>query len=501
MQAKSWLFFWAVIVVVSLVACSPAATAAPIPTQTVTPAFTSSPTLPLPTSTPMLSPSVTSLPASTSTPSLTLMPVTVTETATTRQSCLVDKPDMLPTFTVPEHYGLGFGPIDFEQPILEFLNAGGTRQAVINHVKKPLELEDDLAFQKDLNGDGISELVIGESHLRIYTCKNGRYYTAADVGLSYNSPVPIVFQDMNQDGQLEIVLKLNDLDAVDVFRLYQILEWDGQTFQNLIAPQEYLDHNAYIDMAIYGGWLQISGGNQYFDEFDLKKEWEVLDTDRNGTQELILTGGIFVQGRHATGPQRLTKTTLMWDGKNFVVHDMEYSPAQFRFQAVQDADYAMLKGQYNQALALYQQVISSDTLDWWSQARLDYEMAQADASGAAAATPTMPAHDLTEREQLTAYAYYRIMLLKRIQQKPAEAQKAYDTLQAKFPIGKPGAAYVELASVFLTRYRESKSIQSACAAVIQYAENHATVLHYIGERYYHPSQAFHYQPKDICPFK
>jgi tetratricopeptide (TPR) repeat protein len=205
---------------------------------------------------------------------------------------------------------------------------------------------------------------------------------------------------------------------------------------------------------------------------------------------------------NAYGHQRKTKTTLMWDGKHFVIQDTEYSPAEFRFQAVQDADYATLKGQYKKALNLYQQVISSNTLNWWSDARGKNNVAQAEASSNALPTPTLPAPDLTEREYLSAYAYYRIMVLKVLQGEPDQAKKTFQILRSKFPAEKPGSAYTELAAAFWNVYKTTQNIGNACHAAINYANaNKSVILHYIGEQNYHPQPSLDYEPNDICPFK
>lgn len=267
--------------------------------------------------------------------------------------------------------------------------------------------------------------------------------------------------------------------------------------------------HTYMESDIDNGWVQVEGSNWAFDADEQVDEsdgpWNTLDIDQNGTTEVILTGGIFV-GRHIApesyGHQRKTKMILMWNGKNFVIHDTEYGPAEFRFQAVQDADYAALKGQYDKALSLYQQAISSDTLDWWSPSRRENNIARADVASQPVPTPTLPVPDLTERGYLTAYAYYRIMVTHTLQGDLTQAQNALQTLQKEFPVGKPESVYTELAAAFWNAYQASQKIELACQAAIAYAEkNPKAVLHYIGEREYHPYPSLDYQPADICPFK
>ena len=429
-----------------------------------------------------------------------------------RDSCTIDQPNLFPTFAIPPDDPIAITDLE-PQPILDFLNAGGSQQAVIDYIQKSARLPDESLLQKDLTGDGIPELIIVSWHLRIYTCQNQQYYTAADIEADTrrDSPVPVLFWDLNLDSFPEILVEMQYKDSVDVSYGYQILGWNGQAFQNMIFPKEYSNYSlhTYITSEIYDGWVQVSGSNWAFDAGEQpqakNKQWDVFDVDQNGTQEIILMGGIFVD-RHinlnAYGHQRKTKTVLTWDGKYFIIQDTEYGPAEYRFQAVQDGDYATLKGQYDKALNLYQQVIFSDALEWWSDARGKNNIAQAEASWNALPTPTLPAPDLTERENLSAYAYYRIMVLKVLQGDMAQAQNTFRTLQATFPTGKPGAVYAELAAAFWNTYKATSNVENSCQAAIAYANaNTNAVLHYIGEQNYHPWPSLDYQPDDICPFK
>jgi hypothetical protein len=261
MKHKPGLFFFAIIVVL-LTGCNSATT----PKPTATPAATLPPApspIAEPTDTPKPLPTAThTQPAPTSTVTTPQSPQTV------RSSCTIDQPGLLPTFAI-----LPGDPMvitDFEpQPILDFLNAGGSRQAVIDYIKKSARLPDESLLQKDLTGDGIPELIVVDWHLRIYTCKNRQYYAAADIEADSrrDSPVPVLFQDMNLDGFPEILLEMQYKDSVGVNYGYQIIGWNGQTFQNLIFPEEYSNYSlhTYMTSGIYDGWVQVVGGNEDFD--------------------------------------------------------------------------------------------------------------------------------------------------------------------------------------------------------------------------------------------
>lgn len=427
-------------------------------------------------------------PSATSKPSITL-------TSEYKSKCPVENPSLVPNFDLPQD---PVRPPNLEEPILDFLNTGGSLRTLISYLGQIGAVREENLLEKDLTDDSLPELVVGEHHLRIYTCQDQKYYVAADLEpWTFASPTPVFIGDMNQDEVPEIVIDRLDDGAVDISHDYKILEWDGQQFRNLIAPSDF--ENRYIrNNVIIEGWIGISGVSRPLGS----RQWTVEDTDKNGTLELILSGGISVNNEgYYMGPWRVITTTYMWNGDNFVMHDAEYEPPQFRFQAVQDADYAVINEQYDKALGLYQQVISDDTLASWSEDMRGYVTAQVEDPDIIP-TPTLPAPDINDRKNLTAYAYYRLMLLHTLRGNLPEAQTIYDTLQRKFPVNHTGHAYAELGEIFWTSYQASQSIGMACQKAIEFTDVHKTeILYYIGSNTRHGWQSFYYEPEDICPFK
>jgi tetratricopeptide (TPR) repeat protein len=393
----------------------------------------------------------------------------------------------------------GGQPSKLAQPILDYLNAGGTRQPLVQYLQ--LANINYNVLQQDLTNDGVPELLVEEGDLLIYTCRDRTYALAADLPTyGGSSPFVLATMDMNRDGMPEVVVSRGEDGVVDVAFDYQILEWDGQAFLNLVAPPD--SENPYRESSrTTDGWIAIEGG-WFTNDTPWKPQWTIHDTDNNGTLELVLQGGISANWEaEMHGPYRVLTTVYAWNGSHFVLRSANYTAPQYRIQAVQDADYDTLMGQYDQAQALYQQVISSHQLDWWSQAREDYELAKAEAGHTGGPPPTLPAPDPNEPDNLAAYAWYRLMLLQVLRGRLSDAQAAFDTLQARYPAGHQGEEYAALGATFWSEYQASRDVARACKAAVAYTDLHAdSILYYIGGRHL-PWQSHFYESKDVCPFQ
>lgn len=432
----------------------------------------------VPTSPPTLPPSATARPFASVTPRPSR---TVTVTAAPRHvgDCPEQNADLVPDFSV------AFAEItnrDFIAPVLEFLNQGGSTRALIH----AFEQADQRIFKGDLTGDEMPELGVFDPFLSVLGCINGKYEVLLDTQIEIWGWNEIVStQDMNLDGIPELVV--HNPDACGILGRCSeayIYEWDGQQFHSIVETD-------------YSGIISMRG------TFDV----EVKDIDENGTQELLTSGGIPNMPAYADGlPWRTQFNTYMWNGKAFVLARTEFAPPEYRFQVVQDGDLATLRGDYEKALAYYEQTIFDNKLGWWTPERQAYE--EAEFAFPLDPTPTplpVPMPDPAERPHLAAYARYRITLLYLRQGMMAEAQAAYDTLQKEFPEGKAGHVYAELAAAFWTEYQATLDIGKACTQAVKFATARQTeIFFYIGdgeENYYHGWQSIDYKPKDICPFK
>lgn len=368
----------------------------------------------------------------------------------------------------------------FLEQILEYLNAGGARSAVITAYRQHDPRSDESVIQeKDVTGDGVPELLLTESDAFVaYVCEDGRYIIKALPVWTYHygQPLIIAIQDMNLDGVNETIAISGD----ERIRLVSVIGWDGSDFRSLVEDRTC--------STLYGpSWA------------------EAQDVDDNGTFELILRQEIPIWSEYVDGlPWRKETRTCTWNGRSFLLtHTDIDTPPEYRFQATQDGDRASLEGDFDAALDLYQQAIFNNDLEWWSIDRRIYEM------NTEGYRPTpMPTllPDPAEYPALAAYARFRMMLIHTIRGDLSEAGVVHQTLQATYAQGQVGHAYAEMATDFQDEYQRSSDIGLACSKAIEYATEHAVeILTYLGNSeygmVYFGDQSLVYKPEDVCPFR
>lgn len=446
-----------------------------------------------PTTTPISIPSITPLPL----PAIsTTLPFTatfdasqlITRTPAPEAQCPQENPTLIPDFSSMSQGGMY---TDRSQPLLDFLNAGGTRQTVIQTLCNSCTQPEDGLFERDLTGDGVAELIYGWSYVYIFGCRDGKYemLLKAPADEFYYSPYILAADDMNLDGVAELVFaSVADNGPTLEFRIF---EWNGSQFQSLIQAIEFEQPVDYAPL-------------------EDPRIMDIYDTDGNGTLELVLTGGIPRGAAYINGlPFREETWIFTWNGANFVAGYFKYAPPQYRFQAVQDGDRAALAGDYDEALDYYQQAIFSDKLEWWSEERRHYlQDTYYDTGGTLIPSPTP---DPNEYPNLAAYSRFRIMLLYILRGWLPEAQTVYDALQERFPDGKSGHAYAEMATAFWEEYMISQDVGLACDKAINFAKVHPSdTLVYLGNildsrnitgSIFHGWQSLEYGAQGICPFK
>ncbi len=479
---KQAFILFAAAFIVLLSACSPAPTAAPTVTR--------QPTLTQPVKTATRQPTA----ATTATIAVKTVSPTITRTSTPLlgAGCPAKKPES--SLNSEGSDGTYESNQRFFAEILDFLNAGGSRKAVIMAYRQKYSWANQRIIQeKDVTGDGVPELLLTEPNGFVaFVCLNGQYQENSVLHYeTYHGSQPGIDKiiDMNHDGIDEIISSSGDMR----FRFVEVSTWNGDRFSLLNDSVELPDYYEERVCSVLMGESKVS----------------TRDTDNDGTLELILEQGIPIWSEYSFGPPwRKEMRICKWDGKAFAPDKIEITaPPHYRFQAVQDADRASLQGNYTKALDLYQQTIFNDKLDWWSIDRIRYEVNMTDEERGYNPTPlpSMSA-DPAEYPTLAAYARFRIMLLHALRGYLPEAKLAYDTLQEKFPAGQTGHVHAEMASAFWLEYQASKNIERSCAKAIDYATLHpADVLYYLGNSQYNKDvsfgqQSLKYEPENICPF-
>lgn len=340
------------------------------------------------------------------------------------------------------------------------------------------------AYQ-DLTNDRVPDVALGFGSFYIFGCRDGKYQTLFNLRSDdayMNAAGIIEIKDENRDGIPELTLLTGA--ASQGGHSYNVYEWDGNQFQSLLVPEDpqYPESgDIFVEVTGYISYKDING---------------------DGIAELIVVNGIPVWETYYSGlPYRNETIYYRWDGYHYVSYRLEFEAPQYRFQAVQDGDRLALLGEYDRALDMYQQVIFSDKLEWWSPERhkflQDEWMAQFSRDSP---TPVPPTPDTHEYYYLAAYARYRIMLLDIVRGWLPEAKVVYDTLQEKFPTTQVGHEYAEMAKAFWANYQSAQNIENACSQAIAYATQNSGILTYLGSDY-HGWQSKDYKPEDTCPFK
>lgn len=358
--------------------------------------------------------------------------------------------------------------------IVDYLNAGGA----LSGLEKQKNILGQQGKMIDLTGDGVKELLLSNiSYFSIYRCINGVYEEDPLhiwVDGQFSGDLEEI-EDVNQNGIPEIFFASFERHGeVSVF----IYEWDGNAFRSLISVQQDVLNpipNDYVMM---------------------ENRYDIVDTNGDGLKEIVTVDDIGAYAHVDGVPFRRQLIILSWDGTHYVnLRPANFGPPTFRFQAAQDADRQVILGNYAQALALYQQVISSDSLDWWSSDRGAYIVRSQDPNDA----PPTPYKDPEERPGLAAYAMYRRVVLQVYLGQMDKAQTEYAAMRKKFLPLQAGSEYVEMAQAFLDSYQASQNFQTACTDAVAYANEHPHVLDPVWLSDQNSLGYHHYSAEDMCP--
>jgi hypothetical protein len=373
---------------------------------------------------------------------------------------------------------------DYETVTLNFLNDGGDVEALRTSLQVVMYWFD--AYTIDLTNDGVDEVIVIANKPHIFGCDGSTYTTLMIVEpLELYTPQIIGIVDMNLNGVPELVIG-NAVGGQTQTIEFQILEWNGQSFKSLVAPEHI--RSRFVDAGVWHGTIYMMGAKS-----------TIEDIDGNGTLELVLNGGIPIIGGDAAsaGPWRAETLVWAWNGEWFKLGSMELDPPAYRFQAAQDGDRLTVTGHYDDAIAVYERVIQDETLDWWSPERTEYNMAFFDGDPT---EPPPPAPDPAERPRLSAYAAYRIMLIHAVRGEVTLAALDYEAIRQRYSKLETAHSYAQLATEFWTALQNTSDVAQACREVVAYATQHSdTVLEPLGPSYYGWAN-MSYSATDVCPF-
>jgi tetratricopeptide (TPR) repeat protein len=455
--------------------------------ETVTPvAVTQQPTV-TPSSTP--TGTYTFIPTATPTASITPLPTIPTFTPTFDASTIVTvtpapkaECPQIDTSIKPEQYfpeTLDYSSFSSAaDKISEYLNQGGSGQLLFERLKTIYpEVESTGGYDfRDVTGDQVPEFLYIEFYfegkLVIFSCADNRFEQIAVLsGDHADHAYSLEIEDLNMDGVAEVILigAFCGSFCHDSVYLYAS---KGQNF-------------TLVSKARLSPMRQII----------------IKDLDRNGTKEIMLSGGDpSCLSCSNLVPQRQRTVIHGWNGKTLVEVSNEFEFPEYRFQAVQDADALAVGGEYESAFELYEEAILNTRLEWWSPERMEYTQALHMSWIPDLTLPPEPSEDKAEYPRLAAYVYYRMMLLHIVQGNEVEAGTTYKTLQEELGNNEYSQLYVAMATDFWDAYQSTHKMYDGCAAAIQYAVEHPEILIPLGSDY-HGSQSHTYVPADVCPFR
>lgn len=385
---------------------------------------------------------------------------TATELPTRTSTPVIETPWCIPLEAEVELAEVAFA--EYSQAILAFLNDGGMPEALDDQLYQAGVANQPVAVDfADMTGDGrfdivvsiydpVSESVPPEGILLIYICRNGSYQIAyLEVSSDgWGTPGIDYLQDLNGNGQAELVTSSAVCGAHTCFEEVQVLAWNGNEFEN-----------------------HLDGETSDLPFPDVR----VIDSEGDGVFDLELTGSGF--GSVGAGPSRGVTRIWVFDVESgFWLKDVEIPElTNYRIHFLHDAETAARNEDYRQALMLYGRIIQDMSLEDW-------------------------ADPLEEQATLSAYALYKTGLIHYYRGNERVGNSTFDQLRSAYPPDSPQNAYIEMADAFQEAY-EQGDFGDGCDAAREFAEENAELilvpLGPVQFGYASPELT----PHDVCPWE
>lgn len=194
------------------------------------------------------------------------------------------------------------------------------------------------------------------------------------------------------------------------------------------------------------------------------------DRDGDGAQEIVLHGGTI--GSVGAGVQRTRTEVYAWNGSAYALTDTAFDESTLRYFTVVDGDTAFAAGDYENGVRKYREALERDDLE-------DVEY-------------------FGSREELLAYATFRLGLSYLLLDDTAQASQHIEATIATYPASQIGRAAVEFRNAInLTGAGDSGDLGAGCAAATA-SLNSAPDRFQTAWNYGYANPTI--EPADVCPF-
>jgi hypothetical protein len=351
----------------------------------------------------------------------------------------------------------------YAEAVAVYLSLGGPPALLEGKVLRSWGAISDLGglvrADRDFTGDGVPEVLvvmldptIGEripppGDLYVFGCLEGSYRLLWQAGYAPDRGMPLVLSadDINGDGINDLVYVVESCEDVICYRTVHMLGWSLTlgSFQSMLQDEVRLP---FADISL-------------------------SDENGDGVAELVVVGGGAASPE--AGPQHQSRYVYGWDGEHYGLIEAGEGEMTYRIHRVHEADAKFEAEDYEAAIDLYKQVVRDDDLLGWIVA--------------------------DEREYLTAYARYRMVLAYAASGQNGKAEGQLNDLLNASPPGSstPGAGYAEMAQAFWDEFSDSGKLGKSCQVVVAIAEARADVLGVLNSYGYSNRT---YTAGDMCPF-
>ncbi len=352
-----------------------------------------------------------------------------------------------PTLEPPPNFGR-----EMNGTMLRFLDAAGSAEALAEGLRSTwgvLGASGYVRADRDLTGEGTPDILVGYLQpdgggtLLIAACADGRMIQVYDATLGGEPPQVLWMDDMTFDALPEVLFASRVCTgATDASCVYRT---------QLIAWRERL-----------GRFVNLLG-----DPVESSRQPAIEDVDQDQVLELVVR--MDDNGSAESGPRRTGIIVYDWNGGAYVRALTQLDPPRFRVQVVHQADAAFAAEAYAEAIALYQQAITSPDLRNWQNDDI----------------PTLQNYALYRL--LITYAFLEDdRLLELVQQ-----------MQTAFPDPASAPVFIQLAQTFWSALQVTNNLRSACLEADAFIAGRGDVLALLNR---YGSESPTYTARDICPF-